>query len=126
MSYEPNMKDAANRHYRDGKKLLDSKSFSNAGYHFGFAAECATKFRLLNAGVRGDDPVIWLHFQKLRAAALISISTRSDAPLYAALNNSSFMQEWDTKMRYGHTGAISQARAVKWRDEADVLMGLLI
>ena len=120
------MKQAANRHYRDGKKMLDSNSFDNAGYHFGFAAECATKFRLQKSGVRADDGAIWAHFQALRSVALVAIRTRADADLFRILSRASFMQEWDTKMRYAKDGAISQARAQKWRADADELLGLLL
>lgn len=120
------MEQAANRHYSDGMKLLNSNCFDNAGYHFGFAAECATKFRLLKSGIRADDDAIWAHFQALRRVALIAISTRSDADLFRILGRASFMQEWDTKMRYSSNGAVSQDRAKKWRADADELLGLLI
>lgn len=126
MAYASNMKQAANRHYIDGKKLFDSNCFDNAGYHFGFAAECATKFRLQKSGVRADDEAIWAHFQALRTLALIAINTRADADLLRILSRTSFMQEWDTKMRYANNGAISQDRAKKWRADADELLGLLI
>jgi len=120
------MAQAANRHYVDGKKLLDGNLFDNAGYHFGFAAECATKFRLLKVKVRVDDKAIWAHFQALRELALISINSRTDADLFRVLSRASFMQEWDITMRYAGNGAVSKVRAEKWRADADELLGLLI
>ena len=126
MAYAPNMEQAANRHYRDGKKLLDGNCCDNAGYHFGFAAECATKSLLLKAGIRDDDAAIWAHFQGLRNMALLAINTRTNAGLFTALSRQSFMQEWDTKMRYAKNGSILKDRAEKWRVDADELLGLLI
>lgn len=126
MAYESNMEQAANRHYTDGKKLFDSNCFDNAGYHFGFSAECATKFRLLKSGVRADDEAIWAHFQGLRNLALLALNNRADADLFRVLSRQNFMQEWDTKMRYANNGAISQMRAEKWRTDADELLGILI
>jgi hypothetical protein len=126
MAYEPSMKEAATRHYADGKKLQDAKSFNNAGYHFGFAAECATKHLLLNSGVRGDETVIWVHFPELRALAKLASNSRSEMRLYALMNCESFMQEWNTKMRYSAGSAVTQGRAEKWREDADKLMGLLV
>lgn len=126
MAYSTNMKKAAYRHYIDGKKLSDQKSFDNAGYHFGFSAECATKFRLLEAGVREDEDAIWVHFPRLRTLAIAAISKRADAELFRILNRANFMQEWDTRMRYSENGEIDGERAEKWRVEADEILGLLI
>lgn len=126
MTYAPDMKQAATRHYQDGKKLFDSNCFDNAGYHFGFAAECATKSLLLKAGVRPDDDAIWAHFHALRSVAIIAINSRGNLGLLKALRRQSFMQEWDTNMRYSKNGSILQTRAEKWRIDADELLGLLI
>lgn len=126
MAYTHNMEQAATRHYNDGKKLLDANRFDNAGYHFGFAAECATKFLLLRSGVRADDEAIWAHFQALRSLALIAVNGRGDTSLLKILSRASFMQEWDIKMRYSNNGEISQDRAKKWCADADEVLGLLI
>lgn len=127
MAYPPNLSEAATRHYIDGKRLLDVKSYNNAGYHFGFAAECVTKHRLREAGVRDDDPAIRkLHFEELRQAALLSLGGRNDSQLYSILNNNNFMHAWHTRMRYSDNQSVSEVMAKKWQSQADTLMGLLI
>jgi hypothetical protein len=126
MAYTPDMKQSANRHYVDGKKLFDANCFDNAGYHFGFSAECGAKFRLLNAKVREDDDAIWSHFPSLVKLSLIAIEGRSDADLYSVLSKAGFMQEWNTNMRYSKNGSISKVRAEKWRKDADEILGLLV
>ncbi len=126
MAYDSDMEQAANRHYRDGKKLQDSNCIDNAGYHYGFAAECAIKHRLLKAGVREDDTAMWLHFHELRTYALLAIARRTDKDLYDLINQSNFMQEWGIRMRYAKNGSVLQSRAEKWRKDADQALGLLI
>ncbi|MFA7243390.1 MAG: hypothetical protein WC091_25055 [Sulfuricellaceae bacterium] len=125
MTYNPDLKTAALRHFSDGRKLHDDNRFDNAGYHYGFAAECALKHCLRNVGVRDDDDAIWKHFPTLRDIARLSIKTRSAAPLRKVLERSSFMQFWDTKMRYATDGAIDAKRAEKWRSDANEVIGLL-
>lgn len=105
--------------------LQNDNRFNNAGYHYGFAAECAVKRCLLNVGVRENDNAIWTHFPDLRNIALLSIHTRNAAPLRKMLKRSNFMQFWDTKMRYASDGAIDGKRAEKWRSDADEVIGLL-
>lgn len=125
MAYEKNMKAAALRHYKDGRRLLDAKCFDNAGYHFGFAAECAIKQKLLDCGVRADDDSIWAHWPKLRLAAMMAISGRSAEPIRRLLEVASYMQGWDTDMRYAINGSVDERLAEKWRGEADKATGLL-
>lgn len=125
MTYNIDLKTASLRHYKDGRKLHDDNRFDNAGYHYGFAAECAVKRCLQSIGVRDDDEAIWAHFPTLRNLALFSISTRSATPLRNALTRDSFMQFWDVKMRYANNGAIDAKYAEKWRADADEVIGLL-
>jgi hypothetical protein len=126
MAYETDMGQAALRHYSDGMKLLNSNCYDNAGYHFGFAAECATKSQLLKSGVRADDDAIWAHFQALRTLALLAINGRANAELFRTLSRQSFMQEWDIKMRYAKNGSVTQLLANRWRADADEMLGLMI
>lgn len=126
MAYEKNMELAARRHYDDGCSLLNLKRYDNAGYHFGFAAECAVKHKLLESGVSEGDDSIWKHWPTLRSLALLAISGRSADPLRKLLQPASFMQEWDTDMRYAENGSVTLARANKWRDDANDACGLLI
>lgn len=126
MAYKNNMGVAANRHYVDGCKLLDDKRFDNAGYHFGIAAECAIKQKMLHCGVLQDDDAIWKHWPTLRPLALVAVSGRQAASMRTLLTQSSFMQEWDIVMRYAETGSVDSARASRWKTDADRACGLLL
>lgn len=126
MAYTTNLRAAARRHYNDGRKLLVDKCYDNAGYHFGFAAECAVKQKLIDCGVRADDGAIWTHWPRLRQLGMLAIAGRSADPVRKLLDSGSFMQGWDTKMRYAASGSISDATAEKWRADADRAVGLLI
>jgi hypothetical protein len=66
MAYVTNMRAACRRHYADGVKLFEDRRFDNAGYHFGFAAECAVKQRLLDCGVQQEDDAVWKHWPASR------------------------------------------------------------
>lgn len=133
MSTTANFEAAANRHYIDGKMLEDAKRFDNAGYHYGFAAECAVKHLLQIAHrpqghvpvARSDDP-IWAHFPALRTMALMAISSRAQSRLNTMLGHDSFMQEWSTNMRYSENGGVSPQRVEKWRDDAHKVIGLTV
>ena len=126
MAYTKDLSDAAGRHFKDGRKLQEAKHYDGAGYHYGFAAECALKDRLLAAGVRADDDSIWKHFPELPSFALRALSTRSAAPLRTIFERKDFFQYWSTDMRYAVTGSVDEARAEKWRNQANQALGLLL
>lgn len=120
---------AAKRHWQDGKLLLDARRWQAAGYHFGFAAECALKLVLFQHGIprsenRRDDPY-WAHFPELRTLLIRDGKGRLSQGLYDQIAHGSFMQEWNTDMRYASDGAVVEGRAVMWRDQANTLFGLI-
>lgn len=125
MAYDVHLEQSARRHYDDGVLLMDSRRFDAAGYHFGFAAECAIKHLMRGLGVMADDPPIWQHFPELRNLALQSISGRSAGPLRAMLERDNFMQFWDVRMRYARNGSIKEEVAKRWRRDADEAIGYL-
>ena len=126
MGYVKDMGEAANRHYCDGKTLQNIQRHDGAGYHFGFAAECAIKQLLIKLGVRQDDAAIWGHFPEMRELAMVAIQSGQSRPLYNLLNQANFMQEWDTDMRYAKNASVTPDRAEKWRKNADSALGLLL
>lgn len=126
MAYEPNMAVAANRHYEDGRGLVERKRFDNAGYHYGLAAECAIKGKLLDLGVPENDNAIWKHWPELKTLALLSISGRRAAALRALLSDGRFMQGWEVKMRYSDNGKVSQKLVDGWENDANRAIGLLL
>lgn len=126
MAYIKDMGQAGNRHFCDGKTLEKCQRYDGAGYHYGFAAECAIKQLLINLGVAHDDPAIWGHFPKLRELAICAIKSRQGMAAYNLLDQASFMQEWDTDMRYSKTASITADRAKKWCKNAECALGLLL
>lgn len=125
MAYTKNMEEAAQRHYADGRKLHDEYRYDNAGYHYGFAAECALKHCLLRVGVRGDDESIWAHYPAMRERALLALRTRTAASLRALFERQNFMQGWDTDIRYAADGSVSKGASDKWCKDANEAIGLL-
>jgi hypothetical protein len=126
MAYTKNMSVAARRHFDDGAKLLDGKSFDNAGYHFGFAAECAIKHKLLECGVWQDEKAFWVHWPDLKQSALLAIQGRQAQSMRSLLQRGNFMQNWAIVMRYADNASISQVQAERWRNDANEALGLLI
>lgn len=119
MTYPNDLRQAAERHYVDGKDLQDKKRFANAGYHFGFAAECAIKQFLIEQRIPTTEPTYWEHFPTLRTLALTTLKSRKAAKLSCLLGSANFFQEWDITMRYAGNTAITPERAEKWRDQAN-------
>lgn len=125
MAYDLELEQAAIRHYQDGAALKDRKRFDNAGYHFGFAAECAVKRKLQTLGVSGGEAVQWAHFPEMRQLALQTLSGRSAAQLRVMLEHDNFMQGWSVKMRYSCNESIDEKTVDRWRDNANDAIGLL-
>lgn len=126
MAYVTNMRAAGQRHYADGIKLFDDRRFDNAGYHFGFAAECAVKQRLLECGVAQEDDAVWKHWPSLRTLALLAIASRSAADLRRVLAPANYMAQWDVTMRYAGNAAVDEPPARRWKDHANLALGLLL
>jgi hypothetical protein len=126
MAYKPDLKSAANRHYVDGQTLMERKRFDNAGYHFGLAAECAVKQRLLGFDVPQNDPAIWKHWPELRTLASLALSGRTGGPMLALLQDGNFMRRWDIKMRYSNNGSVTEKQVKGWSKDANAAIGLLL
>jgi hypothetical protein len=129
MAYNIDLTASAKRHWHDGETLLAARRPQAAGYHFGFAAECALKLVLFRHGIprpenRRNDPY-WAHFPELRTILIRDGRGRLSQRLYDQIAKSSFMQDWNTDMRYAVDGSVLEARAILWRDQADALFGLI-
>jgi hypothetical protein len=104
MQIEVDMKSAADRHYADAQHLLKAKRIDGAGYHFGFAAECAIKLLMQRAGmsearavtIRGESQkgAYYEHFPELQAALLQQADGRMASRLTAIACHKSFLQGW--------------------------------
>ena len=129
MIYNIDLIASANRHYRDGETLLAAKSAQHAGYHFGFAAECAIKSVLFRHNLprreaHRADPY-WAHFPQLRTLLIRDGQGRLQQKLYSVIAHGSFMQNWDTDMRYASDRSVDEPRATRWRDQANEIFGLV-
>jgi|SRR5260370_948533 len=87
MPYQINLASSAKRHWHDGQELLNARRAHAAGYHFGFAAECAIKTVLYKYNIprgddRRDDPY-WAHFPELRTLLIRDGRGRLSQKLYS-------------------------------------------
>lgn len=127
-----NMQIAAHRHYVDGAALLEKKRFDNAGYHFGLSAECAVKFIFEREYGRfepqeDDSPSpYYKHFPALRQLLLLRVSGRNSKRLLDLLNDLTFMNFWEIRMRYSTNGAVTEAWAQRWQEQANRAIGAMI
>ena len=129
MAYEIDLVSSAKRHFADGDSLLKAKSPQHAGYHYGFAAECALKSVLFQHGVprpseRRLNP-FWAHFPELRTLLVTSAKGRFPRKLYDAVAHGAFMQHWDTDIRYAANQSVNADRATEWRKQADEVFGIV-
>jgi len=129
VAYNIDLIASAHRHFRDGDTLLKASSAQHAGYHFGFAAECAIKSVLYRHNLprrdeRREDPY-WAHFPELRTLLIRDGQGRLKQKLYDAIAHGAFMQYWDTDIRYASNHSVDQPRATKWREQADQIFGLV-
>ena len=129
MDYEIDLAASAKRHFLDGDSLLKAKSAQHAGYHFGFAAECALKSVLFIHCVprrsdRRSDP-FWAHFPELRTLLVRDGKGRLPRKLYDVIAHGAFLQHWDTDIRYAANQSVNSDRASAWRKQADDIIGLI-
>lgn len=123
MAYEPNMHAAARRHLEAADILFDGTRSDVAGYLYGIAAECAVKAMMLDdqmrpsSGNRRDDP-FFAHFPELRTMLLDQQWGRRAAILRRFIDDPSFLQEWDTSMRYCKESDIQARWISRWKEQA--------
>jgi hypothetical protein len=129
MAYRLNFGVSAHRHWHDGQQLFTARRAQAAGYHNGFAAECAVKSIFYKHNIPRDedrrkDPY-WAHFPELRTMLIRDGKGRLSQKLYDTIAHGSFMQEWHTDIRYAENGSVSEDRASRWREQADEVIGLI-
>lgn len=122
MAYARNMRAATNRHYSDADLLFNHDQFDNAGYHYGFSAECALKGAMERVGIAFESIKIdgrdayYVHFPELKRIPTI-FAGRLSQKIAATLEKAQFLQEWHIRMRYAPTGSVSKGRCELWRDQ---------
>lgn len=130
---------AAHRHLRVAETLRAAGELDDAGYHFGFAGECAVKHALRASGVEnalaGRQPnPMRSHFPTLRQAiaearSLIQLHAtgRLAGPIAAIVLAPGFADRfarWDIRIRYADTGCtpVAEADCARWHADAVALV----
>jgi hypothetical protein len=122
MSYARNMPAASKRHYVDAESLFANDRFDNAGYHYGFSAECALKAAMGRVGITFDEVEVegrtayYMHFPELRRIP-VRQAGRLSQKIAVLLANTQFLQEWHIKMRYAPDRSVSKVRCEIWRQQ---------
>jgi hypothetical protein len=129
MAYQIDLIASAKRHWLDAEMLLKLKRAQCAGYHYGYSAECGLKSVLFRHNIprredRRNDPY-WAHFPELRTLLIRDGRGRLPQKLYQLLAHASFMQNWDTDIRYATDHAVDEERASLWREQADAILGVI-
>jgi hypothetical protein len=129
MAYQIDLSAAAKRHWFDAETLLTSKRAQSAGYHYGYAVECALKSVLYRHNIprqadRRNDPY-WAHFPELRTLLIRDGKGRLPQRIYNLIAQGAFMQYWDTDIRYAIDRAVDEQQANRWRKEADKILGIV-
>lgn len=133
MSYSPaDFPTSARRHLEAAEALFDQEKRRDvAGYLFGIAAECALKAMMLEAGLRPlekdrrrEDP-FYAHFPQLKTQLRDRQLGRAATPLKTFIENSNFMSQWDTDMRYCKGDQIRPDWVERWRYQARDVVGAI-
>jgi hypothetical protein len=121
MPFRTDLTEAAGRHWRDAESLRTSGADDSAGYHYGFAAECALK-----AAVRADpdnDHTVRKHLsttpqKDLRPVIRLRLTGRHHQILRRLLAMQNYFADWDVSMRYAPNGSIDPAKCELWRNHS--------
>ena len=132
MTYRPNLPASARRHLEAAEALYEPEIRRDvAGYLYGIAAECAVKAMMQEAGLpslnndmRREDPY-YAHFPALKTLLRDSQLGRAGATLKRFIEDSRFMNQWDTDMRYCKGDEIQSAWVELWRSQARDIVGAI-
>jgi hypothetical protein len=126
MAYKPNLAASARRHLEAADVLYDQSERRRdvAGYLYGIAAECALKTMMTEAGLRPlgeakrrDDP-FYAHFPELKTQLRDMQLGRAATTLRRFIEDSRFMSQWDTNMRYCKGDEIKLEWVERWQSQA--------
>ena len=125
MAYKTNLPASARRHLEAADALYEPERRRDvAGYLYGIAAECALKAMMQEAGLRplsndrrNEDP-FYAHFPKLKTQLRDLQQGRVAGRLTEYIADPSFMNQWDTDMRYCKGDEIRHEWVERWRNQA--------
>lgn len=121
MSYTPDLRAAAHRHFDAAEALAKGPCRRVAGYLYGIAAECAVKAMMLDARLvpkGGKEDPFYAHFPELRTMLRDSLAGRRGGQLLAFISDDSFMNHWNTDMRYCNGEEIQASWVDAWQTQA--------
>jgi len=132
MAYSSDLPAAARRHFEAAEALYEPETRRDvAGYLYGIAAECAVKAMMLEAGLpslnsseRREDPY-YAHFPALKTLLRDAHLGRTGTTLRRFIDDSCFMSQWDTGMRYCKGVEIKPACIKRWRRQARDVVGAI-
>jgi hypothetical protein len=122
MPYAKNMRSATARHFRDAEFLFEGSKFDNAGYHYGFSAECALKGAMERVGITFNEIELdgrnayYVHFPDLKRIP-VRHAGRLSQKIATILTRTQFLDEWNIRMRYSADSAVPQERCKLWREQ---------
>jgi len=102
--------------------LFENDKFDNAGYHYGFSAECALKGAMERVGLILDEVKVdgrdafYIHFPELKRISMIHAG-RLSQKIAGLLAKAQFLQAWHIKMRYAPDGSVSKPQCETWRKQ---------
>lgn len=131
MNYNSCMQKAAHRHFQAAEHLSATHRKDVAGYLYGIAAECAIKEIMRKSGMRPlafterrNDP-FYAHFETLKTLLRDTASGRLGTELRHYSENSTFMQYWDTSMRYSDGKDIRTNSVDSWQKDAEQVIATM-
>jgi hypothetical protein len=117
MAFTHDMMSAARRHLHAAEELRTGKHRGVAGCLYGIAAECAIKAMMEVSGPRVND-AFYKHFPELRTILRTALQGRRGQTLARFVEDPSFMNNWDIRMRYADARQIRDEWIDKWAEQA--------
>lgn len=128
--------DAARRHMKDARVLLENQRVANAGQLYGFVAECGLKALLIACGVQPDangeipkgnkfrQHVPVLSDKIIANGNLIPNNSRSSKYL-TSLSNISNLNNWSIDHRYWKDSALPLNSLTAWQVASEEILQML-
>lgn len=118
MAFTVNMPEAAKRNLEAAETLAKSARRDVAGYLYGIAAECALKAMVAETALLRRDDIFYAHFPELRTLLRDAVKGRSMKRISAFVDNDSFLNNWNVRMRYAAAPQILDHWVSEWAQQA--------
>ena len=118
MAFDHNLPKAAFRNLEAAEILANGTRRDVAGYLYGIAAECAVKAMVEDVPHLRRDEIFFAHFPELRTLLRDALGRRTPRPLLAFIQDDSFLNNWNVKMRYADARQILDKWVTTWAEQA--------